>query len=71
MTRTEQRKLDNLIEHNISKFLDENFWSKFPNGFIRQHSKALQFSGIDVTLLTKNSLSVHFDEKSKVYGVLN
>ena len=71
MTRTQKRTLDNLIEKNISDFLDENFWSKFPNGFIRQHSKALQFSGIDVTLICKNSLSVHFDEKSKVYGVLN
>ena len=39
MTRTEKRALDNLIENNISKFLDENFWSKFPNGFIRQTEK--------------------------------
>ena len=71
MTRTEQRKLDNLIEHNISKFLDENFWSKFPNGFIRQTEKKYQFSGIDVTLITKNNLSVHFDEKAKTYHCLN
>ena len=71
MTRTEQRKLDNLIEHNISKFLDENFWSKFPNGFIRQTEKKYQFQGIDVTLICKNNLSVHFDEKAKVHGVLN
>ena len=39
MTRDEKRKLDNLIEHNISKFLDENFWSKFPSGFKRQTEK--------------------------------
>ena len=71
MTRDEKRKLDNLIEHNISKFLDENFWSKFPNGFIRQTEKKYQFQGIDVTLICKNNLSVHFDEKSKIYGVLN
>ena len=71
MTRDEKRKLDNLIEHNISKFLDENFWSKFPNGFIRQTEKKYQFQGIDVTLICKNNLSVHFDEKSKVYGCLN
>ena len=71
MTRDEQRKLDNLIEKNISDFLDENFWSKFPHGFIRQNSKALQFSGIDITLLCKNNLSVNFDLKSKIYGCLN
>ena len=71
MTRDEKRKLDNLIEHNIANFLDENFWSKFPHGFKRQHSKALQFSGIDVTLICKNNLSVHFDEKSKIYNCLN
>ena len=71
MTREEKRKLDNLIEQNIANFLDENFWSKFPNGFIRQTDKKLQFSGIDVTLLTKPSLSIHFDEKAKIYGVLN
>ena len=71
MTRTQKRTLDNLIEHNISKFLDENFWSKFPNGFIRQTEKKYQFSGIDVTLICKNNLSINFDEKAKVYGVLN
>ena len=71
MTRTQKRTLDNLIEHNISKFLDENFWSKFPNGFIRQTEKKYQFQGIDVTIITKNGLSINFDEKAKVYGVLN
>ena len=71
MTRDQKRKLDNLIEKNISDFLDENFWSKFKYGFIRQTEKKYQFAGIDVTLITKNSLSVHFDEKAKVYGVLN
>ena len=39
MNRNEKRKMDNRIEQNISKFLDENFWSKFPNGFIRQTEK--------------------------------
>ena len=71
MNRNEQRKLDNLIEHNISKFLDENFWSKFPNGFIRQTEKKYQFQGIDVTIITKNGLSVNFDEKAKIYNCLN
>ena len=71
MTREEQRKLDNLIENNISKFLDENFWSKFPNGFIRQTQKKYQFAGIDVTIITKNGLSVNFDEKAKIYNCLN
>lgn len=71
MTRTQKRTLDNLIEKNISDFLDENFWSKFPHGFKRQHSKALQFAGIDITLLGKNNLSINFDLKAKIYGVLN
>lgn len=71
MTRTEQRKLDNLIENNISKFLDENFWSKLPHEFVRQTEKKYQYQGIDVTLICKNNLSVHFDEKSKVYNCLN
>ena len=71
MNRSQKRTLDNLIEQNISNFLDENFWSKFPNGFIRQTEKKYQFQGIDVTLICKNNLSVHFDEKSKIYGVLN
>ena len=71
MTRDSKRKLDNLIEHNIANFLDENFWSKFPNGFIRQTEKKYQYQGIDVTLLTKNSLSVNFDEKAKIYNCLN
>ena len=71
MTREQKRKLDTLIEHNISNFLDENFYSKFPHGFIRQTQKKYQFAGIDVTLLTQNGLSVNFDEKAKVYGVLN
>ena len=71
MTRDSKRKLDNLIENNISKFLDENFWSKFPNGFIRQTDKKYQFAGIDVTIITKNGLSVHVDEKAKIYGCLN
>ena len=71
MTRDEKRKLDNLIEHNIANFLDENFWSKFPHGFIRQTEKKYQFSGIDVTLICKNNLSINFDLKSKIYGCLN
>ena len=71
MTRTEQRKMDNRIEQNISKFLDENFWSKFPNGFIRQTEKKYQYQGIDITLLGNNNLSINFDLKAKVYGCLN
>ena len=71
MTRNEQRKLDNRIEQNISNFLDENFWSKFKYGFVRQTDKKLQFSGIDITLLGKNNLSINFDLKAKIYGVLN
>lgn len=71
MTRTSKRTFDNLIEKNISDFLDENFWSKFPHGFIRQTEKKYQFSGIDVTLLTQTGLSVHFDEKAKTYNCLN
>ena len=72
MTRDEKRKLDNLIENNISKFLDENFWSKLhPFKFKRQTQKKYQYYGIDVTLICKNNLSVHFDEKAKIYGVLN
>ena len=71
MTRDEKRKLDNLIEHNIATYLDENFWSKFPNGFKRQTEKKYQFQGIDVTLICKNNLSINFDEKSKIYNCLN
>ena len=72
MTRTEQRKIDNRIEQNIANFLDENFWSKLhPFKFKRQTEKKYQFSGIDVTLICKNNLSVHFDEKSKIYNCLN
>ena len=71
MTREQKRKLDTLIEHNISNFLDENFWSKFKYGFVRQTDKKLQCAGIDITLLGKNNLSINFDEKAKVYGVLN
>ena len=71
MTREQKRTLDNRIEQNIANFLDENFWSKFPYGFIRQTEKKYQFQGIDVTLICKNNLSVHFDEKAKVHGVLN
>ena len=71
MTRDEKRKLDTIIEHTIANFLDENFWSKFPHGFIRQTEKKYQFQGIDITLLTQTGLSVHFDEKSKIYNCLN
>ena len=71
MTRTQKRTLDNLIEKNISDFLDQNFWSKFKYGFVRQTDKKLQCAGIDVTLLGKNNLSINFDLKAKVYGVLN
>ena len=71
MTREQKRRLDTLIEQNISKFLDENFWSKFKYGFIRQTEKKYQYQGIDVTLICKNNLSVHFDEKSKIYNCLN
>ena len=71
MTREQKRKLDTLIEHNISNFLDENFYSKFPHGFIRQTQKKYQFAGIDVTLLTQTGLSVHVDEKAKIYNCLN
>ena len=71
MTRDEKRKIDNLIEHNIATYLDQNFWGKLPFKFKRQTEKKYQFSGIDVTIITKNGLSVNFDEKAKVYGVLN
>lgn len=71
MTRTQKRTLDNLIEKNISDFLDENFWSKFKYGFVRQTDKKLQFGGIDITLLGKNNLSINFDLKSKIYNCLN
>ena len=72
MTRDSKRKLDTLIEHNIANFLDENFWSKLhPFKFIRQTEKKYQFQGIDVTLISKTNLSVHFDEKSKIYNCLN
>ena len=71
MTRDEKRKLDNLIEKNISDFLDQNFWSKFPYGFKRQTEKKYQFQGIDITLITQNNLSINFDEKAKIYGCLN
>ena len=71
MTREEKRKVDNLIEQNIANFLDENFWSKFPYGYKRQTDKQYQFAGIDVTLAGKSDLSVHFDEKAKIYGCLN
>ena len=68
MTRDQKRRLDNRIEQNIANFLDENFWSKFKYGFIRQTDKKLQFAGIDITLLGKNSLSINFDEKAKTYN---
>ena len=72
MTRDSKRKLDTLIEHNVANFLDENFWSKLhPFKFIRQTEKKYQFQGIDVTLISKTNLSVHFDEKSKIYNCLN
>lgn len=71
MTREEKRKVDNLIEQNIASFLDDNFWSKFPYGYKRQTEKRYQFAGIDVTLASKSDLSIHFDEKAKIYGCLN
>ena len=71
MTRDEKRKLDNLIEHNIATYLDQNFWGKLPFKFKRQTEKKYQFSGIDVTIITKNGLSVNFDEKAKIYNCLN
>lgn len=71
MTRDEKRKIDNLIEHNIATYLDQNFWGKLPFKFKRQTEKKYQFSGIDVTIITKNGLSVNFDEKAKIYNCLN
>lgn len=71
MTREEKRKADNLIEQNIANFLDQNFWAKFPYGYKRQTDKKYQFAGIDVTIAGKSNLSVHFDEKAKIYGCLN
>ncbi len=71
MTRNEKRMIDDLIEKNIATFLDNYFWKKFPNGFTRQTDKKYQFAGIDISLNTKNNLSVHFDEKAKIYGCLN
>lgn len=71
MTRDQKKKLDMKIESNIAQFLDKNFWSKFPHGYKRQTEKKYQFSGIDVTLVNQHQLSVHFDEKAKIYGCLN
>ena len=71
MTRDEKRKIDNLIEHNIATYLDQNFWGKLPFKFKRQTEKKYQFAGIDVTIITKNGLSVNFDEKAKIYNCLN
>lgn len=71
MTRNEKRIIDGLIEQNIANFLDNNFWSKFPYGYKRQTDKKYQFAGVDVTVAGKTDLSVHFDEKAKIYGCLN
>lgn len=71
MTRNEKKNLDMKIESNIAQFLDKNFWSQFPYGYKRQTEKEFQFAGIDITVASKSDLSIHFDEKAKIYGCLN
>ena len=59
-------QLDKMIEENVAKFTDENFWSKFKAPSKRVEDKQMQYAGIDVQLS-----GINFDEKAKIRGCLN
>lgn len=59
-------EIDKLIEENIAKFTDQNFWHKFKAPSKRVEDIQMQYSGVDVQLS-----NINFDEKAKIRGCLN
>lgn len=68
MTRQQQYAFDSLVEKNVARFVDENFYSKskLSADICRWADKQHQFAGIDLTIRTTN-----VDEKIKYRNCLN
>lgn len=67
---TTTRPKDDIIEHNVAKFMDEYFWKKIAQdkhlSFERVHDKYRQYRGQDVVIG-----DIIIDEKAKVKNYIN
>lgn len=58
------RNRDSEVEHQISLYLDENFYNKIGATVIRHSDRETQLKGTDVTLSFKDLINVSVDEKA-------
>ncbi len=66
---TTLRKMDNTVEQEIGKFLDNHFYPKYTSNSIRFNDIEHQMDGIDIQFDYKNLVNILVDEKTAAHYI--